>query len=87
MPSILICDLQRSTKLDKHAMCAVRGGFGFIPNAQVNLNVNQQIFQVQQIGVSVLNNNGTIGDGFVGPHIDLDVMLKASNNASIPKLV
>ena len=87
MPSILIYDLQRSTKLDKHAMCAVRGGFGFIPNAQVNLNVNQQIFQFQQIGVSVLNNNGTIGDGFVGPHIDLDVMLKASNNASIPKLV
>ena len=87
MPSILISDLQRSTKLDQHAMCAVRGGHGFAPDAHVNLNVNQQIFQVQQVGVNVLNNNGTIGAGFVAPHIDLDVMLKASNNASIPKLV
>ena len=87
MPSIMIRDLQRNTDLDKHAMRAVRGGFGFPPNAQVNLSINQQIFQVQQIGVNVLNNNGTIGAGFVGPNIDLDVMLKASNNASIPKLV
>lgn len=87
MPSILIQDLKRSSELDKHAMCAVRGGFAFTPDAHVNLNVNQQIFQVQQVGVNVLNNNGAIGAGFVGPHIDLDVMLKASNNASFPKLV
>ncbi|MDB5950001.1 MAG: hypothetical protein JWR65_1856 [Massilia sp.] len=87
MPSILIHDLHRSTELDKHAMCAVRGGFAFKPDAHVNLNVNQQIFQVQKIGVNVLNNNGSIGAGFVGPNVDLDVMLKASNNASIPKFV
>ncbi|GGE74696.1 hypothetical protein [Massilia psychrophila] len=87
MPSITIRDLQRSTELDQHAMCAVRGGFAFQPDAHVNVNVSQQIFQVQQIGVNVLNNNGSIGAGFVGPNIDLDVMLKASNNASIPKLV
>jgi hypothetical protein len=87
MPSIIIRDLERSTELDKHAMCAVRGGFAFKPDAHVNLNVSQQIFQVQQVDVNVLNNNGSIGAGFVGPKIDLDVMLKASNNASIPKFV
>jgi hypothetical protein len=86
MPSIIIRDLKRSTELDMHAMCGVRGGSAFTPNAHVNLNVNQQIFQVQQIGVNVLNNNGTIGAGFTAPNIDLDVMLKASNNASIPRL-
>ena len=86
MPSILIRDLKRSTELDKHTMCAVRGGYGFPPGAHVNFNVNQQIFQVQQVGVSMLNNNGSIGAGFVAPNVDLDVMLKASNNASIPKL-
>lgn len=85
MSSIIIRDLQRSTELDKPAMCGVRGGFAFPANAHVNLNVNQQILQVQQVGVSVMNNNGSIGSGVVGPHIDLDVMLKAQNNASFPK--
>jgi hypothetical protein len=83
----MIRDLKRSTELDKHAMGAVRGGFAFAPDMNVNLNVNQQIFQVQQVGVNVLNDNGTIGPGFVGPNIDLDVMLKATNNAVIPKFV
>lgn len=87
MPSIMIRDLKRSTELDKHAMGAVRGGFAFAPDMNVNLNVNQQIFQVQEVGVNVLNNNGSIGAGFVGPNIDLDVMLKATNNAVIPKFV
>jgi hypothetical protein len=54
---------------------------------KVNLNVNQQIFQVQDIGVNVLNNNGTIGAGFKGPNIDLDVMQKAENKAFFPKFV
>jgi hypothetical protein len=85
MSSIIIGDLQRSIELDKPGMCAVRGGFALAPNAHVELNVNQQILQFQQVGVSVLNNNGKIGAGFVGPHIDLDVMLKAQNNASFPK--
>lgn len=87
MSAIMIRDLSRSTELDQHAMCAVRGGFAFAPNAHVNLNVNQQIFQVQEIGVSVLNNNGAIGAGFVGPNVNLDVVQKASNNAFIPKFV
>jgi len=85
MSSIIIRDLQRNIELDKPGMCAVRGGFAFSPDTHVNLNVNQQIVQVQQIGVNVLNDNGSIGAGFVGPHVDLDVMLKAQNNAVFPK--
>lgn len=87
MPSITIRDLSRNTELDQHAMGEVRGGFAFGPDVKVNLNVNQQIFQVQDIGVNVLNNNGTIGAGFVGPNIDFDATLKAENTAVFPKFV
>jgi hypothetical protein len=87
MPSIAIRDLSRSIELDQHAMGTVRGGFALTPDMKVNLNVNQQIFQVQEIGVNVLNNNGTIGAGFTGPNIDVDAMQKAQNKAVIPKFV
>ena len=87
MPSIAIRDLSRSTELDQHAMGAVRGGFAFTPDMKVSLNVTQQIFQVQDIGVNVLNNNGTIGAGFKGPKIDIDVVQKAENRAVFPKFV
>jgi hypothetical protein len=85
MPSISIRDLSRSTELDHHAMGEVRGGFAFHPDMKVSLNVNQQIFQVQEVGVNVLNNNGTIGAGFTGPNISVDAMLKAENTAVFPK--
>jgi hypothetical protein len=87
MPSIAIRDLSRSTELDHHAMGAVRGGFAFSPDMKVNLNVNQQIFQVQEVGVNVLNNNGIIGAGFKGPDIDVDAMQKAENKAFFPRFV
>jgi hypothetical protein len=87
MPSIAIRDLSRSTELDRHAMGAVRGGFAFKPDMKVSLNVDQQIFQVQDIGVNVLNNNGTIGAGFKGPSIHLDAMQKAENKAFFPRFV
>ncbi len=87
MPSITIRDLSHNTELDHRTMGAVRGGFAFGPDVKVNLNVNQQIFQVQDIGVNVLNNNGTIGAGFVGPHVDVDAMQKAENKAFFPKFV
>jgi hypothetical protein len=87
MSSIAIRDLSRSIELDQHAMGAVRGGFSFGPDTKVNLNVNQQIFQVQDIDVSVLNNNGIIGAGFKGPDIDVDAMQKAENKAFFPKFV
>ncbi|MES2259738.1 MAG: hypothetical protein V4724_14550 [Pseudomonadota bacterium] len=87
MSSIIIRDLARTSELDRRAMSAVRGGFAFLPDAHVNLNVKQQITQLQDIDVNVLNNNGTIGAGFVGPHVNLDVMQKATNNAFFPKFV
>jgi hypothetical protein len=87
MPTLAIRDLSRSTELDRHAMGAVRGGYAFTPDMKVNFNVNQQIFQVQDIGVNVLNNNGAIGAGFKGPDIDLDVMQKAQNKAVFPSFV
>jgi hypothetical protein len=87
MSSISIRDLSHSTELDQHAMGEVRGGYALGPDVKVNLNVNQQIFQVQEIGVNVLNNNGTIGAGFVGPNIDLNASLKAQNTAIFPKFV
>jgi hypothetical protein len=68
MSSIVIRDLARSTAMDSRAMSAVRGGFG--PPINVNVAVNQQIGQFQQIGISVLNNNGVIGAGFAGADID-----------------
>jgi hypothetical protein len=87
MPSITIRDLSRSTELDVHAMGAVRGGFAFKPDMKVNLNVNQQIFQVQEIGVNVLNNNGKIGAGFKAPDIEVDATQKAENRAFFPTFV
>jgi hypothetical protein len=79
--------LSRSTELDHRAMGAVRGGFSFKPDLKVNLNVNQQIFQVQDVGVNVLNNNGKIGAGFKAPDIEVDAVQKAENRAFFPKFV
>ncbi|MEH6435882.1 hypothetical protein [Massilia sp. DD77] len=85
MSSIRIHDLAHSAALDNQALSTVRGGFGgfggFGKDVNVNVNVNQDITQFQQIGVNVLNNNGVIGAGFKGPHIDLDAKLWARNEA------
>jgi hypothetical protein len=40
---------------------------------------------LQNIGVSVLNNNGVIGAGFVGPEISLSPEQWAKNEAVLPK--
>ncbi|MEO7497761.1 MAG: hypothetical protein ABIT83_09930 [Massilia sp.] len=87
MSFITIRDLSRSAELDQHGMRAVRGGFAFSPNVHANLNVDQKIFQVQDIDVNVLNNNGVIGAGFTGPKLDLDVLQQATNKAFIPRFV
>ena len=86
MSSIAIQDLARNTALDRHAMAAVRGGggsgfgsYGLGKDVNVNVNVNQELAQFQQIGISVLNGNGSIGPGVVGPNIDLGVAMKGGN--------
>lgn len=84
MSSLLIRDLAHSSALDGKAMSAVRGGFATGPNVNVNVTLDQQIGQFQQIGVNVLNNNGVIGAGFVGPDVSLAAAQWAENRAAIP---
>jgi hypothetical protein len=79
MPSIAIKDLAHSADLDSHAMSAVHGGSAFGKGVNVNVNVDQEVAQFQQIGISVLNNNGVIGSGFTGPDIDVAAALWAEN--------
>ncbi|MGO4479965.1 hypothetical protein AB4Z32_27405 [Massilia sp. 2TAF26] len=79
MSSIAIHDLAHSATIDGQAMSAVRGGYAFGKDVNVNVNVNQQLAQFQQIGVNVLNNNGVIGAGFRGPDIDVAAALKGEN--------
>jgi hypothetical protein len=86
MSSIVIRDLACSTAMDSRAMSAIRGGTAPTPNINVNVSVSQQIGQFQQIGVNVLNNNGVIGAGFVGPHFKLSATQWAENRAAAPAL-
>ena len=86
MSSILIRDLARSTALDSRAMSAVRGGTALAPGVNVNVAINQQIGQFQQIGVNVLNNNGVIGAGFVGPDLKLAAAEWTENRSHSPVL-
>jgi hypothetical protein len=81
MSSIAIHDLAHSAAIDDRAMSAVRGGYAFGKDVNVNVNVNQQLAQFQQIGVNVLNNNGVIGAGFVGPNIDVAAAMRGENKA------
>jgi hypothetical protein len=85
MSSILIQDLAHSSALDKRAMAGVRGGFsapGLGKDINVTVNSNQNISQFQQIGISVLNNNGVIGAGFVAPDLNVAASLWAENRAA-----
>ena len=75
MSTLMIHDLPRSDELDREAMTKVRGGNSWLkglgPVANVNVDVNQNIAQLQNIEVNALNNVGVIGAGF-GP-LKLDV--------------
>jgi hypothetical protein len=78
MSNIMIHDLALSKDLDTKAMANVRGGAGapgvagnswlagLGPAANVNININQDIKQLQNVEVNALNNVGSIGPGF-GP--------------------
>lgn len=87
MSTLMIHDLAKSRELDRKAMCAVRGGnnswlSGLGPVANVNVDVNQNIAQLQNIDVNVLNNVGTIGAGFGPLKLDVSPTQWASANAS-----
>ncbi|WP_136416576.1 MULTISPECIES: hypothetical protein [Oxalobacteraceae] len=75
MSNIVIHDLAGSRELDGKALSGIRGGNSWMkglgPVANVNVDVNQNIAQLQNINVNALNNVGVIGAGF-GP-LKLDV--------------
>lgn len=70
MSNLMIRDLDTSRDLDTKAMSAVRGGNSWLaglgPVANVNIDLDQNITQLQNIEVNALNNIGAIGPGF-GP--------------------
>ena len=75
MSNIMIHDLPHSDELDRKTMAQVRGGNSWMqglgPVANVNIDIDQNIAQLQNIKVNALNNVGVIGAGF-GP-LKLDV--------------
>jgi hypothetical protein len=89
MSSISIRDLEHHTVLDNEAMASVRGGMmqgPQAPNINVNVGVDQKIGQFQGIAINVLNNNGVIGAGFVGPGIEVPPEMVAQQAAVFQKL-
>jgi hypothetical protein len=85
MSSLAIRDLAESRELDNKSMAVVRGGNSWLaglgPVANVNVNVNQNIQQLQNVQVNALNNVGVIGPSFGG--FKLDVSPSQWANASV----
>lgn len=86
MSSLMIHDIPQSKDLDHKAMSTVRGGSSWLdglgPVANVKVNVNQNIAQLQDVRVNALNNVGVIGAGFGPLRLDVSPTQKASANAS-----
>lgn len=86
MSSLMIRDLAASRDLDRQAMATVRGGNSFLaglgPVANVNVDVNQNIAQLQNIEVNALNNVGFIGAGFGPLRLDISPTQFASAQAA-----
>jgi hypothetical protein len=88
MSAIVVHDLARSTELDRKAMSVVRGGAnswlqGLGPVANVKVDVNQSIAQVQAIQVNALNNIGVLGAGFGPLKIDVSPTQFASTDLAL----
>lgn len=88
MSTLMIHDLATSRDLDRKTMSAVRGGnnswlSGLGPVANVNVDVNQNISQLQNVNVNALNNVGAIGAGFGPLKLDVSPTQWASANASL----
>ncbi|HVK56766.1 MAG TPA: hypothetical protein VM532_17280 [Burkholderiales bacterium] len=86
MSSLMIHDLPQSRELDSKSMSAVRGGSSWLeglgPAANVKVDVNQNIVQLQNIDVNALNNVGVVGAGFGPLRLDVSPKQKASAQAS-----
>ena len=87
MSSIIVRDLALTQELDGKSMTAVRGGNSWLqglgPVANVNVNVNQNIAQLQSINVNTLNNVGVIGSGFGPLNIDVNPSQWAATHAKV----
>jgi len=87
MSNIMIHDLPRSEELDRKAMSKVRGGNSWLaglgPVANVNVDVNQNIAQLQNIEVNALNNVGVIGAGFGPLKLDINPSQWAYTHAAV----
>lgn len=88
MSTLTIRDLATSQELDRKAMSTIRGGSnswlsGLGPAANVNVNLNQNISQLQNVDVNVLNNVGSIGAGFVPPDLAISPQQWAATHATI----
>jgi hypothetical protein len=90
MSNLMIKDLASNEEMDGRAMAEVRGGtaaeewmakLGAVAN--VNVGVNQNITQLQNVGVNALNNVGVIGAGFVPPNLTVSPSQWASANVAL----
>lgn len=86
MSNLTIRDLDQSRDLDRKTMLAVRGGNSWLkglgPVANVNVDVNQNIAQLQNVEVNALNNVGVIGAGFGPLKLDVNPTQWASTHAA-----
>lgn len=86
MSNLTIRDLDQSRDLDRTTMSAVRGGNSWLkglgPVANVNVDVNQNIAQLQNVEVNALNNVGVIGAGFGPLKLDVNPTQWASTHAA-----
>ncbi|OWW22274.1 hypothetical protein [Noviherbaspirillum denitrificans] len=87
MSNLTIQDLPRADDLDDKAMSKVRGGNSWLqglgPVANVNIDVNQNISQLQNIEVNALNNIGVLGAGFGPLKLDVSPSQWAAANAAL----
>ncbi|HJV81799.1 hypothetical protein [Noviherbaspirillum sp.] len=87
MSNIVIHDLAGSRELDGKALSCIRGGNSWMkglgPVANVNVDVNQNIAQLQNINVNALNNVGVIGAGFGPLKLDVSPAQFASAQATL----
>ncbi|EYS97776.1 hypothetical protein CF68_02430 [Cupriavidus sp. SK-4] len=90
MSSILVRDLALSKELDRASLCAVRGGNSWLsrgvgnvgPLANVTVNVNQNIAQLQSINVNTLNNS-IVGPDFGPVRVNVNPSQWAGNFAAV----
>jgi len=90
MSSIIVSDLAVSKDLDQKSLCAIRGGTDWLnkvgsssPLANVTININQSVQQLQEVNVAALNNNNVIGANLSGIKIGVDPKQWGGNWAAV----